>query len=124
MEYFNRFEEFQARCGAYLSDCQLVSAYIESVDSRIRTIFRESREYLRRITLLELFCKAASHEDTLQRKQKMVKGLRKGRGILCCTVNLLEGTPAAQVHLVQPGDPAIGKVKLGRNLTSDLPTSS
>eukprot|EP00171_Calliarthron_tuberculosum_P007723 IDg7723t1 len=99
MAYFNPFEEVHARCGACLPDDQLVSAYIESVDGRIRPIFREAREDSRRITLLELCRKADNHGETLQRNEKTSKDLTKGRGILRRTANLLEQTPAAHVHL-------------------------
>eukprot|EP00171_Calliarthron_tuberculosum_P009557 IDg9557t1 len=60
MVYFIRFEEAHARCGEYLPEAQLISAYNEAVDLRICPILREARDNKKRITLLELCRKAAN----------------------------------------------------------------
>lgn len=87
MAYFKRFEEVLPRFGAYLSNDQLVSAYIESVYDRIRPIFRESRKDSHLIPLLELCLQAANHEDILQLRQEMEKDTTKGQGLLHRAVN-------------------------------------
>lgn len=43
LAHFNRFEEWHARCGEYFTSAQLNSAYIESVDERIRPYLWEAK---------------------------------------------------------------------------------
>lgn len=61
-------------------------------------------------------------DKILQRKQKISKNFTKVGGILSRTDNLLEQTPAAQVHFIKPRDPAVGLVDHDSDFTSYLPT--
>eukprot|EP00171_Calliarthron_tuberculosum_P001825 IDg1825t1 len=102
LSYFNRFEESHARCGEYLPPDQLISAYIESVESRVRLYLREAREDKRRITLFELYRKAANQGEALQRRLKTLRDKpTRPQGINQKDVNTIDGDRTQQVNIVQ-----------------------
>eukprot|EP00171_Calliarthron_tuberculosum_P010373 IDg10373t1 len=80
------------RCVVYLPLYQLLSAYIESVDSHIRLYLRDACEDKRHITLFELCRKPANQGETLHPKPKTLQDQPpKPLGVVLWDVNAIDG---------------------------------